>query len=193
MNAYTLNLKVSAEPITDAYFNQLCSLNPELKLETNNKGELIIMSPTGSETGKRNSDLLGQFWYWNKQHKLGVVFDSSTGFTFPSGAKRSPDVSWIALDRWNRLTSEEKKGFAPIAPDFVLELMSPTDHLLTVQQKMAEYMSNGVRLGWLINPESKQVEVYGTGKVKEILEQPRILTNDDVLPELTIDLDSIWD
>ena len=193
MNTYTFNLKLSTEPITDEYFNQLCSLNPELKLETNNEGELIIMSPTGSETGRRNLDLEGQFWYWNKQYKLGVVFDSSTGFTLPSGAKRSPDVSWIAIDRWNNLTSEEKKGFAPIAPDFVLELMSPTDDLLTVQKKMAEYMSNGVRLGWLINPEDKQVEIYSLGKAKKVLDHPNTLANDDVLPGLVIELETIWE
>ena len=193
MNTYTFNLKLSTEPITDEYFNQLCSLNPELKLETNSQGELIIMSPTGSETGRRNLDLEGQFWYWNKQYKLGVVFDSSTGFTLPSGAKRSPDVSWITLDRWNSLTSEEKKGFAPIAPDFVIELMSPTDDLLTVQKKMKEYMSNGVRLGWLINPEDKQVEVYSLGKAKELLEHPNTIANNDVLPGLVLELDTIWE
>ena len=193
MNTYTFNLKLSTEPITDEYFNQLCSLNPELKLETNNEGELIIMSPTGSETGRRNLDLEGQFWYWNKQYKLGVVFDSSTGFTLPSGAKRSPDVSWIAIDRWNNLTSEEKKGFAPIAPDFVLELMSLNDDLLNLQNKMAEYMSNGVRLGWLINPEDKQVEVYYLGKAKEVLDHPNTLVNDDVLPGLVIELETIWE
>ncbi len=193
MNTYTFNLKLSTEPITDEYFNQLCALNPELKLETNNEGDLIIMSPTGSETGRRNLDLAGQFWYWNKQYKLGVVFDSSTGFTLSSGAKRSPDVSWIALDRWNSLTLEEKRGFAPIAPDFVLELTSPTDDLLTVQKKMAEYMSNGVRLGWLINPEDKQVEIYSLGKAKKVLDHPDTLANDDVLPGLVIELETIWE
>ncbi len=192
MNAYTFNLKLSTEPITDEYFNQLCFLNPELKLETNNEGELIIMSPTGSETGRKNSDLNYQLQAWNRKHKLGVVFDSSTGFTLPSEAKRSPDVSWISLERWNSLTPEEKKGFAPIAPDFVIELMSPTDDLLTVQEKMKEYMSNGVCLGWLINPEDKQVEVYRPGKVKEVLDHPNILANNDILPGLIVELDSIW-
>ena len=192
MNTYTFHLKVSTEPITDEYFNQLCALNPELKLETNNEGELIVMSPTGSETGRKNSDLNYQIQVWNRKYKLGVVFDSSTGFTFPSGAKRSPDVSWIALDRWNSLTSQEKKGFAPIAPDFVLELMSPTDDLLTVQAKMKEYMSNGVRLGWLINPEDRQVEIYCLGKAREILENPDNVANNDILPGLVIRLDTIW-
>ena len=193
MNTYTFNIKLSTEQITDEYFDELCSLNPELKLETNNEGELIIMSTTGSETGRKNLDLNYQLQVWNRKHKLGVVFDSSTGFTLPSGAKRSPDVSWIALARWNSLTSEEKKGFAPIAPDFVIELMSPTDDLLTVQKKMAEYMSNEVRLGWLINPEDKQVEVYLLGKAKEVLEYPNSLDNNDVLPGLVVELDTIWE
>ncbi|MDJ0577726.1 MAG: Uma2 family endonuclease [Xenococcaceae cyanobacterium MO_234.B1] len=193
MNTYTFNLKLSTEPITDELFQQLCTLNPELKLETNSQGELIIMSPTGSETGRRNLDLEGQFWYWNKQRKLGVVFDSSTGFTFPNGAKRSPDVSWITFDRWNSLTLDEKKGFAPIAPDFVLELMSPTDNLTTLQNKMKEYINNGVRLGWLINPEDKQVEVYSSGKAKEVLNHPNTIHNDEVLPGLVVELDTIWE
>ncbi len=193
MNTYTFNIKLSTEQITDEYFDELCSLNPELKLETNNEGELIIMSTTGSETGRKNSDLNYQLQVWNRKHKLGVVFDYSTGFTLPSGAKRSPDVSWIALARWNSLTSEEKKGFAPIAPDFVIELMSPTDDLLTVQKKMAEYMSNEVRLGWLINPEDKQVEIYCLGKAKEVLEYPNSLDNNDVLPGLVVELDTIWE
>ncbi|HHP7231467.1 MAG TPA: Uma2 family endonuclease [Xenococcaceae cyanobacterium] len=192
MNPYSFNLKLSTEPITDEHFQQLCALNPELKLETNSQGELIIMSPTGSETGRRNLDLAGQFWYWNKQYKLGVVFDFSTGFTFPNGAKRSPDVSWIALDRWNNLSLEEKQGFAPIAPDFVLELTSPTDNLQELQNKMAEYISNGVRLGWLINPEAKQVEVYCPSKAKAVLKYPHTIANEDILPGLVIELEAIW-
>ncbi|VEP18167.1 conserved hypothetical protein [Hyella patelloides LEGE 07179] len=193
MNTYTFNLKLSTEPITDEHFQQLCALNPELKLETNSQGELIIMSPTGSNTGRRNSDLVGQFWYWNKQSKSGVVFDSSTGFTLPNSAKRSPDVSWITIDRWHSLTKEEQEGFAPIAPDFVLELKSPTDSLVTLQKKMEGYINNGVRLGWLINPQSKQVEIYQPGKAKELLEHPNTIANNDILPGLVVELDAIWE
>lgn len=193
MDTYTFNLKLSTEPITDEHFQQLCILNPELRLETNSEGELIIMSPTGSETGRQNSDLGGQFWYWNKQAKLGIVFDSSTGFTLPNGAKRSPDVSWIAIDRWNSLSKKEREGFAPIAPDFILELKSPSDSLVTLQNKMSEYMNNGVRLGWLINPRNKQIEIYQQGKTKEALDNPNTIANDDVLPGLVIELDTIWE
>jgi Uma2 family endonuclease len=192
MNTYTFNLKLSNKPITNEDFIELCTLNPNLKLETNSNGELIIMSPTGSDTGRRNLDLEGQFWYWNKQNKLGVVFDSSTGFTLPNGAKRSPDVSWIAIARWNALTKEEKRGFAPIAPDFVLELVSPTDSLPTVREKMEEYINNGVRLGWLINPENRQVEIYRSQQEPEILDNLTTLSDNLVLPGLILEFENIW-
>jgi Uma2 family endonuclease len=192
MNTYTFNLKLSNKLITNEDFIELCTLNPNLKLETNSNGELIIMSPTGSDTGRRNLDLEGQFWYWNKQNKLGVVFDSSTGFTLPNGAKRSPDVSWIAIARWNALTKEEKRGFAPIAPDFVLELVSPTDSLPTVREKMEEYINNGVRLGWLINPENRQVEIYRSQQEPEILDNLTTLSDNLVLPGLILEFENIW-
>lgn len=193
MDTYTCNLKLSTKPITNEHFQQLCTLNPDLRLETNSEGELIIMSPTGSETGRKNSDLNYQLQAWNRQYKLGVVFDSSTGFTLPNGAKRSPDVSWIAIERWNSLTQQEKESFAPIAPDFVLELKSPSDSLGTLQNKMLEYTSNGVRLGWLINPQNKQVEIYQLNKVKEVLEQPNTIENELVLPGLSLELKTVWE
>lgn len=193
MDTYTYNLKLSTKPITDEHFQQLCTLNPDLRLETNSEGELIIMSPTGSETGRKNSDLGGQFWYWNKQAKLGIVFDSSTGFTLPNGAKRSPDVSWIAIERWNSLSKQEKESFAPIAPDFILELKSPSDSLVTLRNKMSEYISNGVRLGWLINSQNKQVEIYQPGKEREILENINSIADDNVLPGLVLELNTVWE
>ncbi len=192
MDTYTFSLKLSTEPITDEHFQRLCTLNPDLRLETNCEGELIIMSPTGSETGRKNSDLNYQLQAWNRQYKLGVVFDSSTGFTLPNGAKRSPDVSWITIERWNSLSKQERESFAPIAPDFVLELKSPSDSLVTLQNKMEEYINNGVRLGWLINPQSKQVEIYQPGKAKELLNNPNTIANNDVLPSLVVELDTIW-
>ncbi|MDJ0575023.1 MAG: Uma2 family endonuclease [Xenococcaceae cyanobacterium MO_234.B1] len=207
---YTIDLKALADPISDRQFQQLCVQNPELKFETNAKGELIVMSPTGSETGERNADLVIQLGIWNRKYKLGKVFDSSTGFKLPNGAKRSPDVSWIANIRWNALTKEQKRGFAPIAPDFVIEclgarsqseetsegshrLMSPTDNLLDVQQKMEEYMSCGVKLGWLINPDELQVEIYRLGQEKEVLNNPSNLSGEDILPNLIVDLSDIFD
>lgn len=192
MNSYTLNLKPLANPITIEHFEQLCQLNPELKLETNHQGELIVMSPTGFETGKNNADLIAQFSIWNRQYRLGVVCDSSTGFILPNGAIRSPDLSWIAKARVANLTKEEKARFLPLAPDFVLELMSPSDLLKTTQVKMQEYIDNGVKLGWLINPQQQQVEIYRSGESKEVLNKPIALSDNEILPELIIELDFIW-
>ncbi|MEM6613888.1 MAG: Uma2 family endonuclease [Cyanobacteria bacterium P01_C01_bin.72] len=193
MNTYTLNLKPLAPRITVEHFAQLCELNPELKLEKNHHGELIVMSPTGYETGKNNADLLIQFGIWNRQYKLGVVCDSSTGFLFPNGAIRSPDISWIAKERVARFSKEEKKQFLPLTPDFVLELMSPSDKLKDVQAKMKEYQENGVKLGWLINPQLQQVEIYEPDRSVEVIEQPSVLSGSDLLPNLAIELDFIWE
>ncbi|MEN9870443.1 MAG: hypothetical protein RLZZ171_1431 [Cyanobacteriota bacterium] len=192
MNSYTLNLKPLANKITVEHFEQLCQLNPELKLETNYQGELIIMSPTGYETGKNNADLLIQLGIWNRQDQLGVVCDSSTGFIFPNGAIRSPDVSWIAQARVAQFSKEEKAKFLPLTPDFALELMSPSDQLKTIQAKMQEYRDNGVKLGWLINPQQQQVEIYRPAKPVEVVNQPSFLSGEDILPNLVIELDFIW-
>jgi Uma2 family endonuclease len=187
-----INLKAFTAQISDRDFEQLCTDNPEAKLETNAQGQLIVMSPTGSQSGKFNLSLSSQVWYWNSQTLLGVAFDSSTGFKLSNGAVRSPDVSWIAIARWNALTDKQKRGFAPIDPDFVIELMSPTDDLLELQQKMSEYMACGVKLGWLINPDEKQVEIYRQGQEKQVLSSPISLSGQDFLPGLTVDLAEIF-
>ncbi|MEM8718811.1 MAG: Uma2 family endonuclease [Cyanobacteria bacterium P01_G01_bin.39] len=192
MNTYTLNLKPLAKQITVEHFEQLCQLNPELKLETNNRGDLIVMSPTGYETGKNNADLLIQLGIWNRQYKLGILCDSSTGFILPDGAIRSPDVSWIASDRIIRFSKEEKAKFLPLAPDFALELMSKSDNLVATQAKMQEYKENGVKLGWLINPQLQQVEIYCPGKVTEVIDRPDVLSDEAILPEFVMELDFIW-
>ena len=192
MNSYTLNLKPLANPITVEHFEQLCQLNPELKLETNDRGELIVMSPTGFETGSNNADLIVQMGIWNRRYKLGVVCDSSTGFILPNGAIRSPDVSWIAKERITKFSKEEKAKFLPLAPDFALELTSPSDKLDVTQAKMQEYVNNGVKLGWLINPQQQQVEIYRPEASKVVLNRPNVLSDDRLLPELEIELDSIW-
>ena len=150
------------------------------------------MSPTGGETGKRNASIIADFVIWNRQTKLGEVFDSSTCFKLPNGAVKSPDVSWIKQERWAALTPEQKKKFPPIAPDFILELMSPTDNLETTQAKLQEYRENQVRLGWLIDPETRRVEIYRLQQKVEILENPTTLSGDDVLPGFILDIQSIW-
>ena len=188
MNSYTLNFDLSEQQ-----FRQICDNNPEVKFELNTKGNLIIMPPTGGETGSINSDFNGQLWLWNRQKKLGKVFDSSTCFKLPLGSNRSPDVAWINLERWEQLTPEQKQTFPPIAPDFVLELMSPTDNLKDVQDKMQEYLDSGVKLGWLINPKTRIVEIYRQGQTKEVLENPRYLYGENILVDFILDLTDIWE
>jgi len=150
------------------------------------------MPPTGSDTGNKNADILGQLWLWNRQTQLGQIFDSSSGFHLPNGADRSPDVSWIGQDRWDTLTPEEKSGFAPLCPDFVLELRSKNDSLESLQQKMQEYQENGAKLGWLIDRSRKKVEIYRPKKSVEVQNSPNSLSGEDILPGFTLDLSEIW-
>ena len=189
----TLTLKLNPIiKLTDDQFFQLCQENENIRLERTAKGELIIMSPAGGETGNRNAGLTAQIWIWNESHKLGKVFDSSTGFKLPNGADRSPDASWVKLERWNALTPEQQKKFPPICPDFVVELMSPSDSLKETQDKMEEYRDNGAVLGWLINRKSRQVEIYRQNKEVEVLESPAAVSGEDVLPGFILNLESIW-
>lgn len=192
MTAITLNLN-SIIQLTREQFYQLCEENPDLKLERNAQGELIIMPPTGGETGKSNSNVNGQIWFWNEQNQLGEVFDSSTGFTLPNGADRSPDVSWVEKSRWDALTKEQKEKFIPLCPDFVIEILSPNDSLKKTQNKMQEYIENGCRLGWLINRKKQEVEIYRPGQEVETLKAPANLSGESVLPGLILNLQKIWD
>jgi len=191
MNALTVNFN-SIIKLTDEQFFQLCQDNRDLRFERNANGELIIMPPTGGETGNRNAGLTAQVWIWNEQSKLGMVFDSSTGFKLPNGADRSPDAAWIPLERWNALTNEQQQKFLPLCPDFVVELLSPSDSLTATQQKMQEYMDNGTSLGWLIVRDSRRVEIYRQGQEVEVLESPASLSGEDVLPGFVLNLESIW-
>jgi Uma2 family endonuclease len=191
MTAYTVNLdpimKLSREQ-----FYQLCAANPELKLERNASGELVIMSPTGGETGAWNSDITTDLAIWNRQSTIGKTFDSSTGFSLPLGSDRSPDAAWIPIEKWNTLTPEQRKKFLPLCPDFAIELLSPTDSWIKGLAKMQEYQDNGCRLGWLIDPESKRVAIYRLGKPIEILEAPASLSGEDVLVGFVLSLENIW-
>ena len=191
MNAFTIDLSPVIK-LTDDQFYELCCKNPDVKFERNAKGELIIMSPTGGETGNRNSEINADFVIWNRQTKLGKVFDSSTGFKLPNGADRSPDVAWIKQERWDTLTSQQKEKFPPIAPDFVLELMSPSDTLQETQAKMQEYIDNQVKLGWLIDRKTRRVEIYRLGQEVEVLESPTELSGEDVLPGFVLNLQIVW-
>ncbi|MGF1674414.1 MAG: Uma2 family endonuclease [Rivularia sp. (in: cyanobacteria)] len=191
MTAITINLN-NIVKLTDEQFYQLCQDNPDVKLERNQWGELIVMPPTGGETGNRNSEVNAEFVFWNRKFLLGKVFDSSTCFKLPNGSNRSPDVSWIQLDRWNTLSEQQREKFPPIAPDFVLELMSPSDQLSDVQEKMLEYMVAGVKLGWLFNRKNRRVEIYRQGQAVEVLDSPTSLSGEDVLPGFVLDLSIVW-
>lgn len=192
MYSVTLNLNQIIK-LTDEQFYQLATAHPDLQIERSPEGELVIIPPTGGESGKRNFSLLGQLWSWVQQNsELGVGFDSSTEFNLPNGGDRSPDASWVKLDRWNALTEEQKQKFPPICPDFVIELRSETDNLKPLQKKMQEYLDSGLRLGWLIDPKTKKVEIYRLGQPVEILENPATLSGEDVLPEFLLDLKPIF-
>ena len=191
MNTYRINLESICQ-LNDEEFYQLCRDNPEVKFERNFQGELIIMSPTGGETGSINADFIGQFWSWNQQAKLGKIFDSSTCFKLPSGADRSPDLAWISKEKWEQLNPEEREKFPPLAPDFILELMSPSDSLKETQLKLQEYMENGVRLGWLIDRRHSKVEIYRQNKKTEILDRPLNLSGENVLPGFVLNLQNVW-
>ena len=182
--------------ITPEQFEQLAEVEQLARLELTEHGELIVMSPTGGTAGKKNFNLYIDFGIWNRQTKLGEAFDSSTIFTLPNGARRSPDVSWVRLERWNELTQAQQDGFPPVTPDFVIELVSPSDltnqRYEDLQNKMQEYLDNGVKLGWLIEPSAKTVEIYRAGEQVEILNNPRSLSGEDVLPGFTLELTEIF-
>ncbi|MGD1701113.1 Uma2 family endonuclease [Dapis sp. BLCC M229] len=191
MTNYTIELNSVIE-MTDEQFFQLCQKNRDLRFERNTKGDLIIMSPTGGETSRSNFEIYIDLGSWNRRTKLGVAFDSSGGFKLPNGATRSPDASWITMEKWNNLTPEERTKFLPLCPDFLIELMSPSDSLSETREKMQEYLENGMRLGWLINRQNRQVEVYRVGKEVEILDAPQTLFGEDVLPGFVLDMELIW-
>ena len=191
MTTITLDLNPIIQ-LTDEQFFQLCQHHRDYQFERTTLGELIIMSPTGGETGNRNMELSFQLQAWSRKYKLGVAFDSSTGFKLPNGAERSPDASWVSKERWNALTLEQQQKFAPLCPDFVIELLSPTDSLPKTREKMVEYIENNARLGWLINRRNKQVEIYRPGKDVEIRPTPVTLSGEDVLPHFVLELKEIW-
>jgi Uma2 family endonuclease len=180
-----------ARPLTADELFDFCAANRDLHIERTADGELIIMPPTGAETGRRNADITAQLVVWSKAQGQGIAFDSSTGFLLPNDAERSPDAAWLLKDRWDALTSEQKRKFAPLCPDFVLELRSPNDRLDEMKAKMAEYIECGARLGWLIDPEERRVYVYRPGTY-QVLEAPPLLSGETELPGFVLDLGSIW-
>lgn len=182
------SLKMSAEQFWEA-----CQLNRDVQLELTAEGELIIMPPTGARTGTRNARLIQQLTQWADEDGSGVAFDSSTGFELPNGAIRSPDVAWVRRNRLTGLPPERLERFLPLCPDFVIELRSPSDPLVAVQDKLREYMTNGAQLGWLVEPALRRVHVYRPGAVVESLDNPATVSGDPVLPRFVLDLTRIWD
>ncbi|NES20554.1 MAG: Uma2 family endonuclease [Symploca sp. SIO3E6] len=191
MTALSLNLQ-SIVDLTDEQFYQLCQNNNNLRFERTATGELIILPPVGGETSNRNGKLTQQLFNWTDSDGTGIAFDSSGGFKLPNGSDRSPDAAWVTLERWNTLTPEQKIRFAPLCPDFVVELLSPSDSLKDTQSKMREYRDNGARLGWLINRKSRQVEIYRLGKEVEVLDSPDKVAGEMVLPGFILNLEAIW-
>jgi Uma2 family endonuclease len=187
----TVNLPMQLE-MTTAEFYEFCQANRDLRIERSANGEVIIMPPAFSDTGNRNFNLALQIGKWAEQDGTGLGFDSSAGFTLPNGATRSPDASWIRLERWNALTEEEKASFAPICPDFVVELKSSSDTLSSLKAKMEEYITNGALLGFLIDRKPRQVHVYRPGREPEILENPDAVSGDPELPGFVLQMAKVW-
>jgi len=184
----TLQLQVTLEQ-----FVAIAAVNRDLRLERTAQGELLVNPPTGWETGERNSSILGELYLWNRNANYpGKVFDSSTGFVLANGAVLSPDASWVSADRWAALTDAQKQTFAEVCPDFVVELRSASDSLKVLQTKMQEYLENGAKLGWLIDPKRRSVEIYRSGRDVEILVNPSVLSGETILLGFTLNLSRIW-
>lgn len=178
--------------ISDDQFYEFCQINRDFRIERNAAGELLIMSPTGAETDERNFNLIGQLWAWTQQDGTGVGFGSSGGFTLPSGAVRSPDAAWIKRTRWEAITVELRKKFAPICPEFVIELRSESDNLQILQSKMQEYINNGTELGWLIDRKQRKVFIYRPNSAVEELNNPKSLSGEPLLSGFVLDLSQVW-
>lgn len=187
-------LTLTLDPVvrlTHEQFYELCKVNQDLRLERSSTGELILMPPTGWESGRQNSKLNLRVGLWAERDGTGIVFDSSAGFSLPNGADRSPDVAWVEKSRIEAIAPDPAR-FLPLAPDFVIELRSATDKLITLERKMAEYRDCGVRLGWLIDPQEKQVQIYRVGRPTEYLNQPEELSGEDILPGFVLTLSDVW-
>lgn len=192
MQPFVLHFMPAVRPMSDREFFEFCQLNRDWRIEQTREGDIIIMPPTGGETGRRNFTLAGLFSIWIEQDDTGIGFDSSTGFTLPNGAKRSPDLAWIKRERWKALTEAERQIFPPLCPDFVVELRSQSDTLATLQTKMAEYMANGALLGWLIDPLEKNVYIYRPHSEVRCLNNPETVSGESVLPGFVLSLQRLW-
>lgn len=189
----TFNFGAFLKRMSDNEFFEFCRENDELRIEMDARGAIEIMPPTGTETGRRNFKLTGKFAVWAENDGTGEGFDSSTGFHLPNGAKRSPDLSWVNLKKWNAVPKEKRKKFAPLCPDFVVEIRSETDSLTKLKNKMLEYIENGASLGWLVDPTKKRVHVYRPNLEVEILENPETISGEPLLKSFMLSLNEIWE
>ncbi len=179
--------------VGEAEFVEFCCRNPDMRIEMSKDGDIIIMPPTNTETGRKNFDLIVDFGIWARKNKTGAAFDSSTGFTLPNGARRSPDLAFVRNEKWNALSVEEKRRIAKLVPDFVIELRSENDSLKDLQEKMSEYIENGVSLGWLIDPQERKVHIYRREKEVEVLDNPEQVFGESVIENFVLDLENIFD
>ncbi|WP_449405492.1 Uma2 family endonuclease [Leptolyngbya boryana] len=191
MASLTLPLKIDMSQVhfTDEQFYLLCMSNPDLTIERDAKAALILTSPVGGDSGRREASYIADLIIWNRQTGLGEVFSSSTMFKLPEGGDRSPDAAWVERSRWQTLTAEQRQEFPPIAPDFVLELRSRTDSLETLQEKMQEYMTSGVQLGLMVNPQNQEIEIYRQGQAREVRSLPTQFSGEAVLPGFMLQID----
>ena len=192
VSPHKLILNVESVGLTSEQFVRLCRDNPDLRLELTAQKEIVIMPPNWTKTGMQNAEISAQLWVWAKADGTGITGDSSTGFTLPNGAVRSPDASWIRRDRWDALTKDQQNSFAPICPDFLIELRSHSETLPELQAKMEEYIENGSQLCWLIDPTEKRVHIYRPGQTPEAIDNPVTIGADPVLPGFTLDLTQLW-
>ncbi len=190
--AIDLSALTPVSNLSDQQFYEFCRTNPDLRIERTATGEIIIMPPAFADTGNRNGRIFGQLFVWSEADATGEAFDSSSGFTLPNGATRSPDAAWILSDRWNALPPEQQASFAPIAPDFVVELRSSSDTLVSLKEKMEEYIANGVRLGLLIDRKNCQVHVYRLNRSPEILDNPEFVSCEPEMPMFALKMAKIW-
>jgi Uma2 family endonuclease len=191
MEALTLDLSELGQ-LTDEQLFRLCASNKNLRIERTSKGELVLMAPTGGNTGWRNSDINAEVRNWSKQTGLGKTFDSSTGFLLPNGAVRSADVAWLTMERWDGQSEEQRRKFPPLAPDLVIELMSESDRLQPQHEKMLEWIENGCRLGWLIDPANEIVHIYRAGEKPRTIDTfDTDLPGDDILPGFALHLSEL--
>jgi Uma2 family endonuclease len=192
-NGLVVDFSPLATKVSDDEFAELCRLNPELQFERTSEGELVVMSPTGGKTGRRNLKLSVAFGLWAEKDGTGQGFDSSTLFSLPNRARRSPDLSWVRNERWNALSAAEQEQFPPLCPDFVVELRSKSDSFKSLNRKMQEYIENGAQLGWLIDPFQRKVHIYRPGALPEVLDNPQTISGEPLLKNFVLDIQTLWD